>query len=193
MKPLSRSDFLTRSALALAGGAGLMASACSPRANGGDSKSDAGASSAPLLKDYVARMRPIPGGTFRMGSNQGGKEEKPVHTVTLSPFRMGATPVTVGMWKEYCSATGTSMPSTPAWGWLDDHPVVNVSWADIMGSDGKGGYCAWASEVAGFRLTLPTEAQWEYGARGGKEGLKYPWGNDFDGSKLWCSKEYGDV
>jgi formylglycine-generating enzyme required for sulfatase activity len=71
---------------------------------------------------------------------------------------------------------------------LDDNPVVNVSWNDIMGIDGKGGFCAWASEIVGFRLTLPTEAQFEYGSRGGLDGLVYPWGNTFDDSKLWCSK-----
>jgi sulfatase modifying factor 1 len=63
-----------------------------------------------------------------------------------------------------------------------------VSWNDIMGSDGKGGFCAWASDIAGFRLTLPTEAQFEYASRGGQSGLVYPWGNSFDDSKLWCSK-----
>jgi formylglycine-generating enzyme required for sulfatase activity len=65
--------------------------------------------------------------------------------------------------------------------------VVKVSWNDIMGVDGKGGFCAWASDIAGFRLTLPTEAQFEYAARGGKDDLQYPWGNTFDRSKLWCS------
>ena len=54
-------------------------------------------------------------------------------------------------------------------------------------SDGKGGFCAWASDIAGFRLTLPAEARFEYAARGGRSGLQYPWGNSFDDSKLWCS------
>jgi formylglycine-generating enzyme required for sulfatase activity len=106
----------------------------------------------------------------------------------LSAFRMGATPVTVAVWKEYCAATGTTLPIAPAFGLLDDHPVVNVSWNDIMGSDGKGGFCAWVSDIAGFRLTLPTEAQWEYAARGGVGGQEFPWGNSYDDSKLWCSK-----
>jgi formylglycine-generating enzyme required for sulfatase activity len=101
---------------------------------------------------------------------------------------MGATPVTVAIWKEYCAATGTTLPKTPDWGLLDDHPVVNVSWNDIMGSDGKGGFCAWVSDAAGFRLALPTEAQFEYASLGGQSGLRYPWGDTFDDSKLWCSK-----
>jgi formylglycine-generating enzyme required for sulfatase activity len=101
---------------------------------------------------------------------------------------MGATPVTVAVWKEYCAATGTVLPEAPDWGLLDDHPVVNVSWNDIMGAIGTGGFCAWASDIAGFRLTLPTEAQFEYSSRGGQSGLEYSWGNAFDDSKLWCSK-----
>ena len=109
----------------------------------------------------------------------------------MSPFRMGATPVTWGMWKEYCKAESARMPEKPDWGYLDNHPVVNVSWNDIMN---HGGFCEWASRTAGFKITLPTDAQWEYAARGGKDGLEYPWGNDFDASKLWCSKkEFNDA
>lgn len=141
----------------------------------------------PALKAYVESLRPIPAGTFQMGGTKYDSE-KPIHSVSLSAFRMGSTPVTVAVWKEYCAATGTTLPSAPSWGLLDDHPVVNVSWNDIMGSDGNGGFCVWASDIAGFRLTLPTEAQFEYASRGGQSGFEYPWGNAFDDSKLWCSK-----
>ena len=141
----------------------------------------------PRLADYVESMCVIKAGQFQMGSSSGDSDEKPVHSVTLSAFRMGATPVTVAVWDEYCRANGLNMPFSPGWGWIDDHPVVNVSWNDIMGTDGKSGFCAWASDVAGFRLTLPTEAQFEYASRGGQSRLEYPWGNTFDDSKLWCS------
>ena len=141
----------------------------------------------PALTAYVESLRRIPAGTFQMGSSSGRDDEKPIHSVTLSAFRMGATPVTVAVWKEYCAATEITLPKAPDWGLLDDHPVVNVSWNDIMGPDGKGGFCAWASDIAGFRLTLPTEAQFEYAARGGRSGLEYPWGNTFDDSKVWSS------
>jgi formylglycine-generating enzyme required for sulfatase activity len=138
----------------------------------------------PALSAYINAMCTIPAGTFQMGSATGYVIEKPVHSVTLSVFRMGATPVTVAIWKEYCAATKTPLPAAPEWGFLDEHPIVNVSWDDIMGIDGPGGFCAWASDVAGFRLTLPTEAQFEYAACGGVYDQDFPWGNAFDDSKV---------
>jgi formylglycine-generating enzyme required for sulfatase activity len=56
-----------------------------------------------------------------------------------------------------------------------------------MGTDSNVGFCAWASEVAGFSLTLPTETQWEFASRGGQDEQEFPWGNKLDDSKLWCS------
>ena len=145
----------------------------------------------PALKAYVESLRPIPAGTFQMGSGFGPNDEQPVHSVTLSAFRLGATPVTVAMWKEYCYATGTNLFRPPPWGWIDDHPVVYVSYDLIIG---KGGFCAWASNVAGDSFSLPTEAQFEYASRGGNDGFEFPWGNTFDSSKLWSStKSAGDA
>ena len=107
---------------------------------------------------------------------------------------MAATPVTVKVWKEYCLATGFPLPTPPVWGLLDDHPVVNVSWVDIMGWDGKSGFCEWVNSLADGSYSLPTEAQFEYCARGGVDGMKYPWGNYFSHSKLWCSmNQLGDA
>jgi formylglycine-generating enzyme required for sulfatase activity len=148
----------------------------------------------PALKRYVSSLCSIPAGTFRMGSVSGEWDEKPVRSVNLRAFRMGSTPVTVGVWKEYCRANKLEMPEKPRWGWIDDHPIVGVSWEDIMGEDDEEAFCAWASAMAGIRLTLPTEAQFEYASQGGKYGLNYPWGNTFDRSKLWCSaKSFGDA
>jgi sulfatase modifying factor 1 len=150
---------------------------------------------APMtVKQYVSQMRKIPGGRFTMGRTYSIKDvegllkdELPAHPVDISPFRMGATLVTVGMWREYVRANSSlSMPEPPEWGWIDSHPVVNVSWLEIMGEDGKGGYCAWASRASGVRLSLPTEAQWEFIAKGGKD-TKFPWGNEYYDNKVWSS------
>lgn len=129
-----------------------------------------------------------------MGSTSGPSDQRPKHTVRMSAFRMGATPVTVAVWKEFCAATKTPLPDAPPWGLLDDHPVVNVSWDEIMGIDGNSGICAWASHVSGLRLLLPTEAEFECAAHGGPDGLAYPWRDVFDQSKVWCSEtDFGDV
>jgi formylglycine-generating enzyme required for sulfatase activity len=140
------------------------------------------------LEQYLANLKSIPSGTFRWGSSPAGNESGTV--ITMSQFSMGATPVTWGIWKEYCEHESVTLPDDSGWGYRDDHPVINVSWEDIMK---PGGFCAWASNAAGFKLTLPTDAQFEYAARGGSDGLEYPWGNEFDRLLLWCSVEFGDV
>jgi len=64
------------------------------------------------------------------------------------------------------------MPEEPNWGWSDNAPIVNVSWSDAIN------YCDWLSEKLDQNITLPTEAQWEFAARGGNqsEGYKYAGG-----------------
>lgn len=147
----------------------------------------------PLTRSYVASIRTIPAGTFVMG-NTTEPLARQTHTVQLSSYKLGSTPVTVGMWKEYCKAKGNSMPDAPNWGHIDSHPVVNVSWDDILGPDGEGGYCRWVTGVTGVKLTLPTEAQFEYAACGANKKNRFPWGTNFDRTRLWCSvKKYGDV
>lgn len=123
---------------------------------------------------YRSQMIVIPAGKFIRGSN-GASDERPCKEIYLSEYRIGRTPVTVAMWQEYCNATGNTMPSAPSWGWLSDHPMVNVSWDEAQA------YADWAG------LQLPTEAQWEKAARG-KDGREYPWGKDWDTSKCQCSK-----
>jgi len=91
-----------------------------------------GLSKYPTLQAYIASLRSIPAGRFQMGSMHGDADERPDHLVTLSAFRMGATPITVAIWKEYCRVRKIKLAEAPIWGWIDNHPVVNVSWDDIM-------------------------------------------------------------
>jgi sulfatase modifying factor 1 len=116
----------------------------------------------------------IPGGTFEMGDvfGDGRPDEKPVHLVTLSDFYLGQTEVTVSQYNAFCKATRRKMPLAPDWGWQDDRPIVNVNWDDAMA------FCEWAG------CRLPTEAEWEYGARNRGELILYSWGNDPPDSTL---------
>ena len=108
----------------------------------------------------------VPGGTFSMGANDSDvlNDATPIHLVTLSPFLIGKTEVSWAQYLTFCGQTGHARPPRPK-GAGDDHPVVNVSWDDATA------YCDWAG------LRLPTEAEWEFSARG-TDDRKYPWGDD---------------
>lgn len=120
-----------------------------------------------------------------MGSNDVNSDEKPVHEVTLDSFWIDQTEVTNAQYTRCDEADRCNAPSSPTSYTRDsyygnsefaDYPVIFVSWEDAKT------YCEWA----GGRL--PTEAEWEYAARG-PQGLVYPWGNEFDGRKLnFCDK-----
>jgi len=115
-------------------------------------------------------MVQIPRGTFQMGSNDGSRDEKPVHTVTVKSFAMGKYEVTFEEYDKFCEATGRSKPDDEGWG-RGKRPVINVNWNDAKA------YVKWLSEQTGKDYRLPTEAQWEYACRAGSAG-KYSFGDD---------------
>lgn len=117
----------------------------------------------------------VQGGSFTMGGTETD-DEKPAHTVTLSSFKMGKYEVTVGEFKAFCKASGWDMPSEPSWGWNDKHPMVKISFEDA------NEYCNWLSRSTGKNYRLPTEAEWEYAARGGNKSKRYTYAgsNDLD-------------
>ena len=108
-----------------------------------------------------------------MGSTEGDDDEKPVRQVTLSRYALARTETTVNQYRRCVEAGACTEPVACAWGpefrtWggsgKGEHPVNCVDWGQAKS------FCAWA----GGRL--PTEAEWEYGARGA-EGRRFPWGN----------------
>ena len=126
-------------------------------------------------------MIAVDGGTFSMGatSEQGsdaGNNEKPVHSVTLSGYYIGETEVTQELWEAV-------MGSNPSYFSDDQKPVEEVSWNDCKEFITK------LNNLTGINFRLPTEAEWEYAARGGNksQGYKYS-GSNTIGNVAW----YGD-
>jgi formylglycine-generating enzyme len=101
-----------------------------------------------------------------MGQADGRDEEKPVHAVALPPFRICRYPVTNGHWEAFRKATGRE--KTPYA--HETAPAASVNWFDAVA------YCHWLSAQWSMHVRLPTEAEWEFAARGGVPQQAYPWG-----------------
>jgi len=104
----------------------------------------------------------IKGGSFDMGDATGfwSENELPVHRVTVADFYAGKFEVTFDQYDRFCEATGREKPDDAGWG-RGTRPVINVSWDDATA------FAGWLSTQSGFSISLPSEAQWEYMARGG--------------------------
>lgn len=130
-------------------------------------------------------MVAVKGGTFTMGATYDDAEvdaevdEEPAHEVTLSDYYIGQTEVTQALWEAV-------MGSNPSNHKGDNLPVENVSWDDCQVFIQK------LNQLTGKQFRLPTEAEWEYAARGGRksQGYKYA-GDDYIGSVAWYSGNSG--
>ncbi len=161
-----------------------------------------------MAKEIKDNMVFIEGGEFTMGctSEQGDDckdNEKPPHQVKISDFYIGKYEVTVKEFRLFIEKSGyrTDADKKGAYLWTgeewerrttvnwqydangnkrtaseDNHPVIYVSWNDAVA------YCNWLSKETGKTYRLPTEAEWEYAARGGQKskGYKYSGSNDID-------------
>lgn len=111
----------------------------------------------------------IPGGEYEMGQADGRDEERPVHRVRVDGFWLGRCQVTNAEYDAFRSETGRVMSKYREQAAFahPEQPAVAVSWFDAFA------YCKWLGE----KSRLPTEAEWEWAARGGLQGKLYPWGD----------------
>lgn len=141
----------------------------------------------PMFQDKLVtgklgpKMRPIPAGSFAMGDTLGiGDEtEKPVRIVTITkPFAISMYEVTFAEYDRFARATGRPLPRDQRRG-RNDRPVIHVSWNDAQA------YAEWLSQQTGRKYRLPTEAEWEYVARAGKD-TRYTWGDNLGEKNANC-------
>lgn len=132
-------------------------------------------------------MVTIPSGTFMMGSQDGQDNESPMHEVSVSSFEISKYEVTNYQFRIFVKATGYKTSAEEegiAQNWKSyaiagraKYPVVYISYKDAMA------YCKWLSDSTKQTYRLPTEAEWEYAARGGTKDQPYPWGKDIEAAK----------
>jgi formylglycine-generating enzyme required for sulfatase activity len=152
--------------------------------------------SRPARQPFEPEMILIPAGEFLMGSDPqkdryADDDEEPLHILYLPDYDLAKTPVTNAQFAAFMQATGYKQPgdsaeTEPPLG-QPDHPVVRATWDDAMA------YCRWLCEVTGKAYSLPSEAEWEKGARG-TDGRIYPWGNQWDAMRGNCGEGgQGDI
>jgi formylglycine-generating enzyme required for sulfatase activity/class 3 adenylate cyclase len=125
-------------------------------------------------------MNTIRAGIFTMGSNDD-VTEKPPHQVTIKPFAISKYPISVRDWNDCAAAKACAFAATGN----DDAPATNVSWTDAKQ------FVAWLAGATRKAYRLPSEAEWEYAARGGTQ-TKYWWGDQFQSGMANC-KNCNDI
>ncbi|MDD7232771.1 MAG: bifunctional serine/threonine-protein kinase/formylglycine-generating enzyme family protein, partial [Bacteroidales bacterium] len=137
-----------------------------------------------VVNDISFKMIPVEGGTFTMGATSEMTEpfddEKPTHQVTLSSYYIGETEVTQALWKAVMGSNPSNFKG-------DDLPVEQVSWDDCQT------FIIKLNALTGKRFRLPTEAEWEFAARGGNKSCGYQYsGGDELSEVAWFVGNSGD-
>lgn len=131
----------------------------------------------------------VPAGRLLMGSTWGRPDEQPVHPVRLRAFRIGRTPVTREQYAPFVRRHGAEPPwwGDPAFG-EPDQPVVGVTWYEAAA------FAEWLGQTRGGDWRLPSEAEWEWAARGGLPSSATAWGDHLPAGEVptgplagpWC-------
>ncbi|MEQ1579145.1 MAG: SUMF1/EgtB/PvdO family nonheme iron enzyme [Steroidobacteraceae bacterium] len=129
-----------------------------------------------LLAELQAQMVVIPPGRFEMGSLPGqGEDEQPVHAVTVASFMMSRYEVSASQFAIFEKATGRTPVGDGSSG--ERRPAANISWDDAVA------FIKWLNALGGTRYRLPSEAEWEYAARGGL-ATAYWWGDSYQQGRV---------
>ncbi len=137
------------------------------------------------------KMMAVEGGTFMMGAtaeqgSDAGDSEKPAHQVTLSSYSIGETEVTQALWQAVMGSNPSYFSPTNGYFQNLQRPVELVSWNDCQAFISK------LNQMTGKNFRLPTEAEWEFAARGGKlsQGYKYAGSNNIDSVAWYVKNSY---
>lgn len=125
-----------------------------------------------------SEMLVLRGGSFLRGDSRGDEDEKPQKQVKLKPFAIGIHEVTFDEYDRFCEENGRSKPDDSEWG-RGYRPVINVTWKDATA------YAEWLSRQTGQNYRLPTDAEWEYAARGGTSS-RFWWGDEEEKVRANC-------
>jgi len=124
-------------------------------------------------------MLVLRGGRYDRGDRQGDDDEKPPVTIEIKPLAIGIYEVTFEEFDQFCESTGRDKPDDAGWG-RGHRPVFNVSWNDAQA------YTTWLSRQTGQPYRLPTDAEWEYAARGATQ-TRFWWGDDVGQGQANCA------
>ena len=170
-------------------------SAVSNAASSSVSSSSSASSQTITVNGISFKMVKVEGGTFQMGSNDSDaySDEKPVHSVTLSDYYIGETEVTQALWEAVMGTTVSQQRDKADKSWSlygvgGSYPMYYVSWEECQA------FIRELNRLTGKHFRLPTEAEWEYAARGGRKstGAKYA-GSDAVSTVAWYTDNSGST
>ena len=157
-----------------------------PPTGGGGTSGSVGEDKVIIANGVSFTMKPVAGGTFTMGATSEQQDpdddEKPTHTVTLSDYYIGETEVTQELWAAVMGSNPSEFTGNM------QRPVEQVSWEDCQTFIRK------LNELTGANFRLPTEAEWEFAARGGRNSRGYQYsGSSNLGDVAWYRDNSSDT